>query len=160
MQARTGAFAAVATASTPPGGAAIRRASPPAAGSSHRAGLSTGAGPPPRPAGAAGRRAANTSEPSGRNRGLPSPSAPRVSRTGARSGAVSSRQMLVTYLRGSPAAVWTPAASQLPSGDSRSEVSRGIDANALTSVKLVTCLLSLGGQPWEASRGRAWRHDT
>ena len=128
-----------AEADAAPGAQADPPADPPAAP----------AGPAPAgpaPAWATGRFAANSSEPSGRNRGLPSPSAPRVSRTGACPGSpTSTRQMLVTYLSGSPAAVWTPAASQLPSGDSRSEVSRGIEANALMSVKLLTCLLSRAG---------------
>ncbi len=146
---------AVATALTPPGGAAIRRASPPPAGSNHSAGLSwptSPSGPPARAPGArravtgSGRLETNSTEPSGRNSGPPSPSALRVSRTGppgagaARAGGppgpgspsartaspgTAIRQMLVTYF-GSLPTVCTAAASQDPSGDNRSAVTRGI----------------------------------
>ncbi len=70
----------------------------------------------------------NRSDPSGRNRGLVSPSGERVSRTGppALAGAAGIRQMLVTYVFRSGARVWTAAASQPPSGDSRSVVTRGM----------------------------------
>ena len=57
-----------------------------------------------------------------------SPSGDLVSRTGslALAGPAGIRQMLVTYVFRSGARVWTTAASQLPSGDSRSAVTRGI----------------------------------
>src|ERR1700761_9766328 len=89
--------AAVSTLSTPPGRVVTGRASPAPLGSSQRA-VSSPAPPPlplPAPSGA-GRLEVNSSEPSGRNRGLPSPSAERVS---LRAGppAVSTRQMLETY---------------------------------------------------------------
>lgn len=67
----------------------------------------------------------NSSEPSGRNSGLDSPSADRVSRTGAPPPG-SIRQMLLLNFFPSWLRAWTAAASQLPSGDSRSAVSRGI----------------------------------
>ena len=118
---------------TPPGGAVILLASPPAAGSSQRASLSlAGSAPggwPAGPAAGSGRLETNSSEPSGRNAGLPSPSALRVSRAGwlpGPAGRVSIRQMLLTNFLPSASIVCTVAASQLPSGASRSAVRRGI----------------------------------
>ena len=97
-------------------------------------------------AGAAGRVEVNSSEPSGRNSGPLSPSALRVSRAGRASArAVSTRQMLETYLPGSPATLCTPTASQVPSGASRIPVSRGTAAKALRSVNADTGLLAVIG---------------
>src|SRR5258708_15975321 len=131
---------AVAMPVTPAGGAAIGRAAPQHAGSSHSAGLpwpmsSFPSGPL---GGGLGRLEANSSEPSARNSGAPSPSALRVSRAGGPlrpavlfglalcTPATGIRQILVTYFFGSPPTVCTAAASQDPSGDSRSAVTRGI----------------------------------
>jgi hypothetical protein len=74
----------------------------------------------------------NSSDPSGRKRGLPSPSADRVSR---RPGppCASIRQMLVRYFFWSALSVCTAAASQVPSGASRSAVIRGIATKFLRS---------------------------
>jgi hypothetical protein len=63
--------------------------------------------------------------PSGRKAGLSSPSADLVSRTAARSAPVSTRQMLGLKVRPSGARADTVTASQLPSGASRSPLSRG-----------------------------------
>ena len=126
----------VSTALTPPGRSATWTASPPAAGSRHKAAWPPAAAVAPcgpsAPSGSLacrpGRLEMNRSDPSGRNRGFVSPSGDRVSRTGPPSLAAVAgiRQMLVTYVFRSGASVWTAAASQLPSGDSRSAVTRGI----------------------------------
>ena len=100
-----------------------RLASPPWAGSRHSAGFSALSSPSA--ASGSARLETNSSVPSGRNRGLPSPSADRVSRAG-RPPAASIRQMLVTYFFLSGLSDWTVAASQLPSGDSRRPVIRGM----------------------------------
>ncbi len=84
--------------------------------------------PPSGPSGGAGRADRNTSEPSGRKAGLSSPSADRVSRAGrgpACPGPAGIRQMLGLNVRPSALSADTQAASQLPSGDSRSPVTRG-----------------------------------
>ncbi len=128
---------AAATLTTPPGGAAIGMASPPAAGSSQRAALSLAASSPA--AGAAAgpwRWDMNSSEPSGRNSGLPSPSALRVRRAAGRpvpAGLASIRQMLLTNFLPSASTVCTAAASQLPSGASRSAVSLGMATKSCRS---------------------------
>ena len=114
---------ATSAALTPPGGAAMILASPPPGGSSHSAAASPsllGALAP-----GSGRLEVNNSDPSGRNRGLASPSADRVS---LRDGPpwVSIRQMLVRYVFRSGLSVCTAAASQLPSGASRNAPIRGI----------------------------------
>ena len=71
-----------------------------------------------------GRLEVNSSDPSGRKRGLPSPSADLVSRR-AGPPCASIRQMLVRYFFLSALSVCTAAASQVPSGASRSAVTRG-----------------------------------
>src|SRR5271165_1244015 len=124
---------ATSTAVTPPGRAATTRASPPAAGSSHSAATSSESPLGPvlfRPG--SGRLEVNSSDPSGRKRGLASPSADRVSR---RAGPpwVSIRQMLVRYFLASALSVCTAAASQVPSGASRSVATRGIATKSLRS---------------------------
>ena len=77
------------------------------------------------PAPGSGRREVNSSDPSGRNRGLASPSADRVSRRGGPPPG-SIRHRLVRYFFPSALRVCTAAASQLPSGDSRSDPIRGM----------------------------------
>ena len=137
---------ATSAAVTPPGRAATTRASPPAAGSSHSAATSSPEPAPPsgpvffRPG--SGRLEVNSSDPSGRKRGLPSPSADRVSR---RAGPpwVSIRQMLVRYFFLSALSVCTAAASQVPSGASRSAATRGIATKSLRSWKGVEPALTL-----------------
>ncbi|HEX2745592.1 MAG TPA: hypothetical protein VHO07_18530 [Streptosporangiaceae bacterium] len=118
---------------TPPGSAASTLASPPADGRSQSELTSA-----PEPSGRAlaapgsGRREVNSSDPSGRKRGLLSPSADLVSR---RAGPpwVSIRQMLVRYFFRSALSVCTVAASQFPSGDSRSVPTRGTATNSVSS---------------------------
>jgi hypothetical protein len=106
----------------PPGSAATRRASPPPGGSSQSAVSSSASWSP---GALPGRLEVNSSAPSGRNRGLPSPSADRVSRAGG-PPPVSIRQMLLTYFLPSGLSDWTVAASQPPSGASRSPETRGM----------------------------------
>ncbi len=124
---------AASTAATPPGRAAITLASPPAAGSSHSE-LTSSAEPLvwALPTPGSGRFEVNSSDPSGRKRGLPSPSADRVSRR-AGPPCVSIRQMLVRYFFRSALSVCTAAASQLPSGASRKAPTRGMAAKSLRS---------------------------
>ena len=115
---------ATSAAVTPPGSAATTRASPPDAGSSQSAATS-----PRSPSGlvaaaGSGRLEVNSSDPSGRKRGLPSPSADLVSRR-AGPPCASILQMLVRYFFLSALRVCTAAASQVPSGASRSAVTRG-----------------------------------
>lgn len=114
---------ATSAAVTPPGSAATTRASPPAAGNSQSAATSPESGSFFAPAGS-GRLEVNSSDPSGRKRGLPSPSADLV---GRRAGppCASILQMLVRYFFLSALRVCTAAASQVPSGVSRSAVTRG-----------------------------------
>ena len=83
------------------------------------------------PAGS-GRLEVKSSDPSGRKRGLPSPSAERVSRRAGPPRA-SIRQMLVRYFFLSALSVCTAAASQVPSGASRSAPTRGIATKSLSS---------------------------
>ena len=109
---------------TPPGSAATARASPPAAGSSQSAATSPESPSGPFVAAGSGRLEVNSSDPSGRNRGLPSPSADLVSRR-AGPPCASIRQMLVRYFFLSALSVCIAAASQVPSGASRSAVTRG-----------------------------------
>ena len=91
-----------------------------------RAASGRGGGPAGRVPGGAGRDDRKASEPSGRNAGLSSPSADRVSRTAAGAASlVSTRQMLDLNVWPSGARADTVTASQLPSGASRSPVSRG-----------------------------------
>ncbi len=79
----------------------------------------------------------NSSEPSGRNSGPASPSAERVSLAGgAPPGSI--RQMLLVNFFPSWLRAWTAAASQLPSGDSRSAVTCGIATYSRMSRKFVT----------------------
>ena len=124
---------ATSAAATPPGSAVTTLASPPAAGSSH----SELTFPPEEarraaPAPGSGRFEVKSSDPSGRKRGLPSPSADLVSR---RDGPPwgSMRQMLVRYFFRSALSVCTVAASQLPSGDNRRPVIRGTAAKSVRS---------------------------
>jgi hypothetical protein len=107
---------------TPPGSAATTRASPPAAGRSQSAATSLASGS--FFAAGSARLEVNSSDPSGRKRGLPSPSADLVSRR-AGPPCASIRQMLVRYFFLSALRVCTAAASQDPSGASRSAVTRG-----------------------------------
>ncbi len=121
---------AASAAVTPPGRAAMTLASPPPGGSSHRAAVS--ADTPSWLAPGSGRLDVNSSDPSGRNRGLASPSADRVSRrAGPPPG--STRHRLVRYFFPSALSVCTAAASQSPSGDNRRAVTRGIAANSVRS---------------------------
>ena len=128
-EGRTGAPATIVPASLatsaavmPPGSAATTRASPPAAGSSQSAATSPASGS--FFAAGSARLEVNSSDPSGRNRGLPSPSADLVRRRAGPPWA-SIRQMLVRYFFLSALRVCTAAASQDPSGASRSAVTRG-----------------------------------
>src|SRR6516165_11026319 len=136
---------AASAAATPPGSAATTLASPPPGGSSHSAATSAG-GPsfPDLSAPGSGRPDVNSRDPSGRNRGLASPSADRVSRRGG-PPSVSIRQMLVRYFFRSALSVCTAAASQLPSGDSRSAVTRGIATKAARSWNGVVVRLPSAG---------------
>ena len=99
----------------------------PVTGPGEAAGSRREAWPPGRVPGGAGRDDRKTSEPSGRNAGLSSPSAERVSRAAGRPPPVSTRQMLGLNVRPSGARAETVTASQLPSGASRSPVSRSRD---------------------------------
>ena len=114
---------ATSAAVTPPGSAATTRASPPAAGSSQSAATSPLASGSFFAAGSA-RLEVNSSDPSGRKRGVPSPSADLVRRR-AGPPCASILQMLVRYFFLSALRVCTAAASQDPSGASRSAVTRG-----------------------------------
>ncbi len=126
---------ATSAALTPPGSAATTRASPPAAGSSQSAAtspLSPFLGWPG--SGGRARPEMNSSDPSGRKRGLPSPSADRVSRrAGPPCGSI--RQMLVRYFFLPALSACTAAASQVPSGASRSAATRGSATNPARSWK-------------------------
>ena len=113
---------ATSAAVTPPGSAATTRASPPAAGSSQSAATSLASGS--FFAAGSARLEVNSSDPSGRKRGVPSPSADLVSRR-AGPPCASILQMLVRYFFLSALRVCTAAASQDPSGASRSAVTRG-----------------------------------
>ena len=113
---------ATSAAVTPPGSAATTRASPPTAGSSQSAATSPASGS--FFAAGSARQEVNSSDPSGRKRGLPSPSADLVSRR-AGPPAASILQMLVRYFFLSALRVCTAAASQVPSGASRSAATRG-----------------------------------
>ena len=129
--------AATSAAATPPGSVATTRASPPPGGSSHSFAPSAAA-----PSGllpGSGRREVNSSEPSGRNRGLASPSADLVSRRGGAPW-VSIRQMLVRYFLPSALSVCTAAASQLPSGASRSAATRGMARKSVRSPTAVAAV--------------------
>ena len=113
---------ATSAAVTPPGSAATTRASPPAAGSSQSAATSLASGS--FFAAGSARLEVNSSDPSGRKRGVPSPSADLVRRR-AGPPCASILQMLVRYFFLSALRVCTAAASQDPSGASRSAVTRG-----------------------------------
>jgi hypothetical protein len=120
------AWLATSAAAIPPGSLAIGLASPSPAGSSHSEAPSEVV-PSCRALSApgSGRFEVNSSDPSGRKRGLASPSADRVSRR-AWPPCGSIRHTLVRYFLPSALRVWIAAASQLPSGDSRSAPIRGI----------------------------------
>ena len=75
-----------------------------------------------------GRLDTNASDPSGKNTGLPSPSALRVSRTGTPPRSVSTRQILVRYSGEVHQTVCTASATQVPSGESATEPTRGARA--------------------------------
>ena len=120
---------ATSAPATPPGGPAATLASPPADGSSQSELTSAPGSGRALSAPGSGRLEVNSSDPSGRKRGLPSPSADLVSRR-AGPPRVSIRQMLVRYFLASGLSVCTVAASQLPSGDSRSAPTRGIATNS------------------------------
>ena len=111
----------------PPGSAATTPASPPPADSSHSEAASAASS-----LAGSWRLEVNSSEPSGRNRGLPSPSADLVSRR-AGPPATSIRQMLVRYFFLSGLRVCTVAASQVPSGASRSAPVRGMATKSVRS---------------------------
>src|SRR3984885_7476251 len=117
---------ATSAAAIPPGSLTTGLASPSPAGSSHSAATS-GAAPSCRAwsAPGSGRLEVNSSDPSGRKRGLASPSADLVSRRGGPPPG-SIRQTLVRYFLPSALRVWMAAASQPPSGESRSAPIRGI----------------------------------
>jgi hypothetical protein len=109
----------------PPLTAATERASPPPGGRSQSAVPLSSASCLPFLRSGSGRLEVKSSAPSGRKCGLPSPSADLVSLAGG-PPPVSIRQMLVTYFFLSALSDCTVAASQLPSGDSRSPVSLGM----------------------------------